>query len=108
MRAVETGRRVAAQNGNDWGPATAGRAALAEYEEANGALDDFDRAEWLVGYGLAWAIALADNPYEGDAELAAIAAEATRLSLKATGTVGGWEAMERGEPTEASGQKAVA
>lgn len=96
---TEIGRRVYAQSAKDENPEGIAKDALEGRD-----LDEFDTVGFASMVGLAWGIALSDNPFIAPDELREAAAEAAKLAFQAAYTCGGWEAMQAG----ARAEKAVA
>lgn len=63
-------------------------------------LDEFDRIGLSSMLGVAWGVALAEDPFISEEELVKVSTEAARMAFRAGYTVGGFEAMEKGVSPE--------
>ena len=93
----DLGRRIYLEMTNDHGVESACREHLEERAES---LDEFDRLGYAVAFVTAWATLRAEQPALTEAELAESAAGAADMCFRAQYTVGGWEAMVAGAPSE--------
>ena len=99
----ELGRRVYVEMTNDHGAESVCRELLGERADS---LDEFDRLGYVVAFVSAWATLRIEEPGLAEAELAERAARAADMCFRAQNTIGGWEAMAAGEPSD-RGQKLI-
>lgn len=83
---------IYAQLGSDTGPIDALADDPLPAESKSREHPDLDERDYALAFGMAWAMARAEQPFANDEDVARLAREAATQALRWFGTVGGKEA----------------